>query len=273
MGCDRTNVRAELLAPWLKEHGTRAADWFAMIGELPGDPYPALAPEDLWTLYAFSRVNDALRMDFQPFRAASGAPESWREWLGLHVDDYRHFVERCGLTACLPTSAFTPFLHEIVTVEQSLQASEPISLAAELWPVVMAGRLLISRAGVCISAGRAHIVREAAENSTLYWSHLRRNRRCSDLSVGWGSNSQWATSFRRDYFASSLIHLNVDALHDINCSEDKSGAEMTSRQRIELLVQRCLVTESVADDKDLWPFDDKLSICSIDFIGTIVAQL
>ncbi len=259
MGCDRANVRAELLVPWLREHGARAADWFAMIGERPGESYPALASEDLWTLYAFSRVNDALRMDFQPFRAASGAPESWRKWLGLHVDDYRDFVERCGLNARPPTSTFTPFFHEIVTVEQSVNVSDPISLAGELWPTVMAGSLLISRAGACITAGRAHIVREVAENSTLYWSHLRRNRRCADLSAGWGSNSQWTTSFRRDYLASSLIHLNVDAPDDIDRSEDKGGAGLTKRERIELLVHRCLVTESMSDDEDLWPYDDSLS--------------
>ena len=41
---------------------------------------------------------------------------------------------------------------------------------------------------------------------------LRRGGRCpaSDLSHGWGHNSQWRTDFRRDYEESAELHYNVD---------------------------------------------------------------
>lgn len=255
---DGMHFYAELLAPWLKEHSSRAAEWFAMISERPGEPYPSLTSEDLWVLYAFSRVDDALRLDFQPDRLECDLPEGRREWPCLRVDDYQNFVEGCGLKVCPPASTFTPFLHEIVTVEQSSNESEQIELAHEFWPAVMAGNLLISRAGTCITAGRTHIVKEVAENSTLYWSYLRRNRRCNDLSLGWGSNSQWRTEFRRDYNVSGMIYLNVDAPEDKDMI-DVDEEPLTKRQRFELLVHRCLVTESRPDENDLWPYYEEYS--------------
>jgi hypothetical protein len=255
MGYDGTQFRTDLLAPWLREHSTRTAEWFTMIGEQSGDPFPAsISDENLWDLYAFSRVNDALRIDFQPFSPHSGAPEHWREWFGLTVDDYQDFVAQCGLEVLPPGLEFSPFGHEIVTVEQSQDHSAPIRLDCELWPTVVAGRLLISRAGACVTAGRAQAAKEVAENSTLYWAYLRRNRKCADLSLGWGSNSQWRTGFRRDYLSAGQCHLNVDG--DPARAKYLGTEDPADRQRVELLIHRCLVTLGRSDDDDLWPYDD-----------------
>lgn len=42
------------------------ADWLRAFGERCGDPIPAANREDLWRLYALSRVSDTLLLGFQP---------------------------------------------------------------------------------------------------------------------------------------------------------------------------------------------------------------
>ena len=58
---------------------------------------------------------------------------------------------------------------------------------------------MFSRAGVAVCGGKDYIQPEIAMSSTIYWAFRRKYRPYSDLSHGWGSNSQWRTSFRRDY--------------------------------------------------------------------------
>ncbi len=81
----------------------------------------------------------------------------------------------------------------------------------------------------------------------------------SDLSHGWGSNSQWGTNFRRDYQIDGELYYNVDGRHDLRKpfarSEDRYG--LSQEERIELLINRCfIVTER--PHNNLWPFDDTL---------------
>jgi hypothetical protein len=110
----------------------------------------------------------------------------------------------------LDRASYHPFFHEIVTVEQSGEA----------------------------------------EGSTLYWAFARNTRPTADLSVGWGSNSQWRTSFRRDYFVGDTLFYNVDARpQDASLDEDLSGGE-----QLELLRNRCFVRCDKAHD-DRWPYD------------------
>jgi hypothetical protein len=137
--------------------------WLDEFGKRRGSPIPPATPEELWELYALSRVVDMLRQ-----RA-----------------DIAEFMESLGLQRIEPRP-FHPFFHEVVTIAEE---------TTELWPGYMLGPLLIARAGCAV---KADFPKEIAERSTLYWAYLRRNRPTNDLSLGWGSNSQWRTSFRRE---------------------------------------------------------------------------
>jgi hypothetical protein len=248
---------AELLVPWVQTH-REETNWLLAFCERSGDPIPAAPIEDLWRLYALSRVNETLLLDFQPL-AASG-PQRDRE-PRVSLDDYTNFMEALGLR---DTSAlnFHPFFHEIVEVEPSDHDEKPITLVQQHWPPLMLGPMMFSRGGVTVGGGRNYIRKAIAETSTLYWAYRRKNRPSQDLSVGWGSNSQWRTEFRRDYRVGTNFYFNVDGTNDLRrplSEPDRDG--LTRGERIELLIHRCFIT--VDKDKrhnDLWPYDDVLQV-------------
>jgi hypothetical protein len=92
-----------------------------------------------------------------------------------------------------------------------------------------------------------------------------------DLSVGWGSNSQWRTCFRRDYQISGVLFYNVDAdgpdAVDLAApvetwpQDNRPGGslnpQLSVQQRRELLMHRCFVT-GPEPTGDCWPYDDYL---------------
>ena len=63
----------------------------------------------------------------------------------------------------------------------------------------MFGEMLFSRSGVAVLAHPEAMDKNTAEQSTLHHAYTRPNRLTSDLSMGWGSNSQWGTDFERSY--------------------------------------------------------------------------
>jgi hypothetical protein len=88
----------------------------------------------------------------------------------------------------------------------------------------------------------------------MYWAYTRRNRPAADLSHGWGSNSQWATDFRRDYVTADAYVYNVDGtinlgkdrrfvdVHPIGDRDEIDEADAPYNTRpvlIELLTHRC----------------------------------
>jgi hypothetical protein len=91
---------------------------------------------------------------------------------------------------------FDPFFHEIVAVEQDDDPEAPVRITGTLWPGLMLGDMLFSRAGVRVRAGARHAEAGIADRSVLHEVFLRRYRATSDLSLGWGTNSQWKTDFR-----------------------------------------------------------------------------
>jgi hypothetical protein len=159
-----------------------------------------------------------------------------------------------GFRVVNPT-AFSQFLHEIVEVEQSNEVAREIGLLTEFWPALMLGPMLFSRAGVGVIGGVKRVNKTVAENSTLYWAYARRNRPCSDLSHGWGSNSQWRTGFRRDYEFEGRAYLNVDA----QPARSNLPRGLTDDELMELLQHRCFITTTKPHD-DLWPYDEKAEI-------------
>jgi hypothetical protein len=96
--------------------------------------------------------------------------------------------------------------------------------------------------------------------STLYWADRRKGRPVNDLSDGWGSNSRWRTSFRRDYVVGDTRFYNVDGKYDLaaqaaDAADAGHSPALSLAERIELLTQRCLVSSTKAHE-ELWPYDD-----------------
>jgi hypothetical protein len=214
--------------------------------------------EQLWELYAFSRVSDVLLL---PFQESDGDDNSWPGPRLTAVERESYFIS-LGLRP-IEKKTFHPFFHEIVKVEQSPDAAEPISLDKVLWSGFMFGSLLACRAGVRVRGGRNYINKEIAETSTMYFTFRRNNRPVDDLSHGWGSNSQWRTKFRRDYVDESNLYYNVDAgiaanRHPIEDFPDSSDRELSAEEKIELLINRCFIV-SETPHGGLWPYDDTFS--------------
>jgi hypothetical protein len=107
-----------------------------------------------------------------------------------------------------------------------------------------------------------------ATTSTLYFTFRREPRSTSDLSDGWGSNSQWRTKFPRFYSDEDGLHLNWDGEVDIGEDPPADPADrLTSPdpldERRELLLYRCFVRSALPrDEDDRFPFGDRLSLNS-----------
>lgn len=245
-----------LLDAWLAAN-PQEIRWLAELRRRPGTPIPEVSLEELWRLYALSRVFDTLLLRFQSGR------EPVDGWSGPDVtlEGVERFANGLGLELARP-SHFCPFDHEIVHVD-AVEGEDVLEIADTYWPRLMLGSLLIVRAGVRIRASADHVSKAVAERSTLYWTYRRRLRDVADLSHGWGHNSQWRTSFRRDYRLGREMWFNVDGDLDLNASTPPTGREnaeiieedgLTRTARIELLVNRCFV--SVQHRQELWPFED-----------------
>lgn len=236
-------------------------------------------------LYALSRVNDLLLLPFEPDRLGRHAADrtllaeisalseariqvlrqELLEKTGRSIDlerlratlsapraevsagEYLAWWQALGMTQIAETQPFHPFFHEIVTVEQTEDPSEPIQVAQTLWPGFLLGSMLFSRAGVVVRGGRGHIVKDIAETSPLYWTYTRNNRRATDASDGWGHNSQWVTDFRRDYVTDEAYYYNVDGekpLFDADgrLDQDAVADGLTPQGAIEIMTHRCLIS-------------------------------
>jgi hypothetical protein len=243
---------ADLLRPWLAaEDGERR--WLDALRARPGQPIPPMSQEELWRLYALSRIVQLLQLSFQPRRGDFGPTIAT-----VTADEYTAFLDALGLEM-VDEADFHPFHHEVVTVDELPYLDSPPSIAEILWPGCRLGPLLISRAGCRVRAGRHHLAKEIAENSTLYWAAARANRPAEDLGSGWGSNSQWRTSFRRDYALDGAFYYNVDACTPRPGSTLEDDLDATERD--ELLRHRCFVT-STRPGEDRWPYDLTLIECT-----------
>ena len=200
-------------------------------------------------VHALGRVNDLLIASFQPNQFHEKRPRLSR-W------EYETFFNEIGLTIC-ESPSFSPLYDEIAMVEQSPDDDEPIQSYERYWPGLMLGNLVFSRSGVGVIGGRRHVIKEKAEKSTLYFTHRRFGRSTNDLSMGWGHNSQWRTSIRRDYYVYNRCIFNLDGSTLLkpgsDVSEDRDG--LTVSERIELCRHRCFIITD-KEDHDLWPFDD-----------------
>ena len=169
------------------------------------------------------------------------------------MTEYESFFEMIGFTVVRPEK-YSPVFHEIVSVEQSINDECPIKLIDVYWPTTILGNMLFSRGGAAVEAGSHFVDKERAEKSPMLWAYRRANRECDDLSVGWGSNSQWRTEFRRDYIFGSIAHLNVDA-------DDSRASESNLPPNPELVLNRCAIKSDLGDySPHAWPFDTRMLV-------------
>lgn len=188
-------------------------------------------------LYALSRVLDLLLLGHQPPDPPTpptqpdGVPASHAI---PQPGAFALFCEGLGATP-MATRGFHPFFHEIVEVEQAADPDQPPTIVEQRWPGYLLDALVLARAGVAVRAGARHLVRGVADRSVLYWTFRRRARPTTDLSAGWGTNSQWTTTFRRDYVVDGWLHYNVDAA----LAPDDEPTGLGEEALIQLLRHRC----------------------------------
>ena len=223
--------------------------------------------EDLWNWYALARLSDLLLLSLEApiaeydLHLMKGITSLPLRRPKIQQTEYRQFFTDLGMYPISQTN-YHPFYHEIVEVEQSNDPNEPVTLVEVFWPGFLFHHLLFSRAGVKVRGGINLINKEIAEHSTLYFTFVRRNRPVRDLSHGWGHNSQWRTSFRRDYEDKFAFYYNVDGRYDLARTdrvqeefEQHLTAPLRNVERIELLVNRCFICTNGVHH-DLYPFDD-----------------
>ncbi|PKV90151.1 hypothetical protein [Streptomyces sp. TLI_146] len=247
---ERHDAFAEVLEPWLRSSGAGLRERLAPLAVYGAWRRESYEFGDLLELaYALLRVNDVLLLGFQP-DLPPGAEQVLkhylhmkREWPRITLDQYLTLFTALGMTP-VGQGAFDPFWHEIVSVEQAKDPDTPITVTATVWPGLMFGELLFSRAGVRVRAGTSHAVAGVADRYPVHGVFIRRHREAICGSEFCGSNSQWKTDFRRDYRTATADHFNVDGEKDI----DGPGEEphMTPEERRDLLRHRGLVR---------WPAD------------------
>ena len=236
----------------------------------PENPYRVEA-NDLDSLYALSRVCDLMIGPLEP--SGLGAAK----W-SLAPHQFVDFWETLGLSSHEPND-FDPFWCEIAAIEAAPSPDAAPQIEEVFWPALRFGDLLICRAGVRISAGKKLFNPEIAATSPLYFTFRRASRPTHDLSHGWGHNSQWSTSFRRDYVWRDFTIFNADGAingnrpaflsdpalnatpelpsHRFFASDKGDNGGLNLSQREELLTHRCFVNHQPRED-DFWPYDDTL---------------
>jgi hypothetical protein len=238
---------------WPALERTRAA--YEEIRNRPCERWPQISQEESWAFYSVSRVSDLMLLRFQ----RGEADESPYMGPNISLDNYREFFAHLGFSE-YPVREFHPFFCEIVEV---IESSGPgIEIAQIKWPAIMLGNMMFARAGAVIKAPPELMAKGGADGSALYWSYRRKYRKTFDLSMGWGSNSQWRTSFRRDFELGDAWCYNVDEtkykmdLRSPFIDEKRYElAGLNRQQRIEFLRNRCQTTTNV-DDNNFWPYYD-----------------
>lgn len=277
---DGGRVFEEIIAPWLAESrdGFRAQlESTSVYGPTPGSP--ARRADSLTALYALSRLSDVLLLSFQP-EPDPALDTPWTHWSDLVGTDWpavtrEQYLELFTALGMSPITdlRFDPLLHEIVEVDQADDPEAPITVSDLVWPGLMLGQMVFARAGVKVCAGVNHAQHGIADRSPLYWTFLRRHRPAIDLSLAWGSYSQWDTDFRRDYRTDHVQHLNVDVTGDIDVNDPRDGdlpPLLTRSERRDLVRHRCLLRTpdnlAALENTDphwatnLWPFYWALTI-------------
>jgi hypothetical protein len=213
-----------------------------------------LSQEGIWEFYALTRVLDILTLRFQTNNKADGS-----DWLGpeFSLSEYIAFIDLIGLDAIVPKS-FDTFDCEIIEAQEG---QNDFHISECCFPAVKLENLIIKRAGVKIMLNSQDYNLTLINNASIYWTYRRKNRKCLDLSQGWGSNTQWSTDFRIDVETKDSFVYNLKGKFDLNnltpeLSEELSQQNLELQEAIELTKFRHFI-KSTKDDTDLFPYDFK----------------
>jgi len=210
-----------------------------------------LLQEEIWELYALSRVLDILTLRFQP---NNNVDES--NWTGLNLSSFEYitFCKLIGLQTSIPKS-FHDFDCEILEArsgENNFQIDECF------FPAVKLKNLVIKRAGLRVFLNDQSFDLNLVNNSKIYWTSRRKNRKYHDLSIGWGSNSQWRTDFRLDIETEESFIYNYDGKLNLNNSKiehiNQFDNDLSVEEAIEITKTRHFI-RSKKEDSDLFPYD------------------
>lgn len=239
---------------------------YRRFASAPPVPPGSRSSTDLWTLYALSRLFERLILGAQARTGLSNeCPPRLHSLASGAVarDALIDVFQAFGMAPMRLQSRYHRFFHEVVRAERDPALGDAILIEDEIWPGLWFGDLVFARAGVGVRCGpEARFDPALAANTTLYFAWNRARRPVRDLSHGWGSGSQWATDFRRDYADGAMLRYNVDGRTPLECaapadaeSAEPAGTDLTKAERIELLTYRCFV-RTRKSDHDRWPFDD-----------------
>lgn len=278
MGYTRGAPYRDVLLPWLPDLRRVLAtlDTQRRLNTTE-DEYP-VPYHDLHQWYALSHLNDCLIVNFQHDTDFYGASLAQVDtYPAVPPEQYLEFFLATGFEP-FDRPPYNPFHHEIAEVVEDTNFSGEPLVEGVFWPGWMFGEMLFARAGVRVRCSPGTFDKQIAENSRMYFAYRWERRKASDLSHGWGSNSQWSTSFRRDYDSGDAYHFNVDGTHplgdeslykasfspgrwkmQLEAEAELGGDPLTMEERIELLVNRCFV-HCRKSDEDRWPFDDKYTL-------------
>lgn len=244
----------DLLQKWVKQN-LNQVQWVEDFKNRTCSNWYNATYQDLCQLYAISRISGIL------LTILIGKPSNrpnWRE-PSITLEEFNHFHESLGFKIVTYVN-YHPFYFEIQKVSHRSDANNKIKLTKIDWPAFMLGDMMYFRGGAHVEGGSNFIEKEVAENSTLYWTYRHPRRNCQDLSLGWGSNSQWRTSFRRDYKSDGQFHYCVDAKYSLDENEFSPQEDLPKEVLIELVKNRCLIkTRLESSDEDLLPYEYRLT--------------
>ncbi len=210
-----------------------------------------LLQEDIWELYALSRVLDLLTL---PFQTDNDADDS--DWKGprITVAEYIEFNNLLGLEITTPFS-FKPFNCEIIEAQIGMNDFEIIECN---FPAVKLNNLMIKKAGVKILLNPDKFNLNLINKASIYWAFRCKNRKYFDLSQGWGSNSQWRTDLRLDIETENSYIYNVTGRFNLNSptielTEELNQQDLELNEAVELTVFRHFM-KCTKDDSDLFPY-------------------
>jgi hypothetical protein len=250
---DGDNIFSEVLNLWVEENSYET--YLGGLSKFVSPDQTLNFPiDDSWELYALSRVLDILTLRFQPNKKADGS-----EWVGplLTLADYIKFIEALGLKI-VSLAEYKPFYYEIF---EAIPGKVNFQVSEIIFPPVMLENLLIKRGGSIITLNPLNFDLETVNDSTIYWAYRRKNRKYEDLSHGWGSNSQWRTSFRFDYDYPDYYLYNAEGEIDLNLPntnvlDELKEYDLSLNEAIEITVNRHFLT-SKKQDNDLFPYNYK----------------
>ncbi|MFZ6778935.1 SEL1-like repeat protein [Undibacterium sp. Ji83W] len=211
-------------------------------------PWPPTTWFELDALFHAARTNESLISLLHPEN-----PRYRRT--NLTLDKYISLFEHVGFDIHWPTQ-FHPFHCEVVEVEQT--EGGDIEIVETLWPEIMLGNLMFSRAGVRVRAPTHLLTKGIADRHCLYWCYVRdlRTRSCHE------SDSD-SIEFRRDFDLGDRYAYNVDGGSKFEITDltnpfeaDFVDSDLSVEERISLLRYRCAVNVEYPNFETFWPYED-----------------